>query len=136
MESPVDRGRGALYAIDWLRRQGGHRRRALVIYPHGRLVPEHEPLPDFKPGLSKIMQRVEAAWAIPIFTRIHYGNHPLPDVDLMVGDPVGSSERIDDSIFEEKLLSIHGNLSGYFRCNSLYTLNFIWENTKKMRGEL
>ncbi|HKK69521.1 MAG TPA: lysophospholipid acyltransferase family protein, partial [Bacteroidales bacterium] len=135
LDSRLDRGKGVLYAVDWLRKQGPARRRALVIYPHGRLVPEWEPLPDFQPGLARIVQRVENVLAIPVLTRIHYGQHPLPNVDMIIGEPVCRGKGIADNLFAEGLANILTNLSPYFRCNPLCDMRIIWENTKKLRGE-
>lgn len=135
LTSRVGRGRGVLYAIDWLRGQGQQRRRALVMYPHGRLVPEHEPWPDFQPGLGRIMQRVGDVLAVPILTKIHFTNHPLPNVDLLVGGAIHSHEGKADTDLAKEMDKIGSNLNDYFRYNNLYQMGYIWVNTKKMRGE-
>lgn len=135
LESRVGRGRGALYAVDWLKGRGQRGRRALVMYPHGRLVPEHEPLPDFQPGLSKIVERVAGVLAIPIFTKIHFTQHPLPNVDLLVGETVvADGGNIKDEL-AAALHQTHCNIPEYFQCNDLFIASDLWVNSKKMRGE-
>lgn len=136
LESSLGRGRGALYAIRWLQdAHGSQQRRALVMFPHGRLIPEHEPMPSFQPGLGKILSKVPDALAWPLYTKIHYGKHQLPDVDLFLGKPLCSTQFEDEQQLEKGLGEIYRKMPDYFEVNGSCKTTLIWENRNKMRGE-
>ena len=131
LDSILDRGRGAQYAINWLSETSAKKRRALVIFPHGRLVPEYEAFPAFKPGLHKMVERIKGAVAIPILTQINYCEHRLPNVDLLIGEALHHDKMPIAAAYEQSLLNIRNSAANYFDAHNGFSEEKIWSSVLK-----
>lgn len=103
LESPRERARGLLYATRVLRGMPEGQRRALFLYPHGRIVSPHEDWPPFLGGLEVLLRKSPAVAAVPVYKRILYGNTPLPEVSLYVGEPLRRDAQPGTQDFEQAL---------------------------------
>ncbi|MFW5883777.1 MAG: 1-acyl-sn-glycerol-3-phosphate acyltransferase, partial [Verrucomicrobiota bacterium] len=66
LESKADRARGLRYAAGLLNdAQAAARRRVLILYPHGRLIPQGEAWPPFERGLEGLLRLCPTATALP-----------------------------------------------------------------------
>ena len=91
LESSEGRTRGLLRAVRILKHPSA--RRSLILYPHGRWVPEGEPLPPIQKGLELISRQFPDLPMFPVAKKIVSGNFPKPEVFLAIGEPVfGNSE--------------------------------------------
>ncbi len=104
LDSPRERARGLLYATRILRNVPEGQRRALFLYPHGRIVSPHEPWPHFLGGLEVLLRKSPATAAVPVYKRILFGNTPLPEVSLYVGKPLARDSNPGTADLEQALL--------------------------------
>ncbi|MEO0796319.1 MAG: lysophospholipid acyltransferase family protein [Verrucomicrobiota bacterium] len=133
LDSARSRAEGLLHACRLL--DGESSRRCLIIYPHGRLIPQWEKTPELQPGLAKILERVPQANAIPVFRQFTFGKHELPEVEIHIGtplvrdDPRGTKELNDALHFAKEALNsrLSGNLDGF--------VHFLSHPVNRLRGE-
>jgi chlorobactene lauroyltransferase len=86
LETREGRTAGLLRAVRFLKED--KLRRSLILYPHGRLIPEGGAWPDFEAGLELIARRVPGLALFPVAKKISPGPHPKPEVYLSIGEPV------------------------------------------------
>ncbi len=113
LASRADRARTLLYVRRLL---GQGPRRALVIFPHGRLVEPYQPWPSFEPGLEGIARLMGGrGHLVPMIKRIVPGPYPRPEAFIGLGDPVpaGASPRLAD--LSESLQRTCSDLEGWIR---------------------
>lgn len=88
LESQRGRGESLLHAVRLLSEDDASRR-CLILYPHGRLVPDWEtPRPAFAGGLERVLARAPGATAVPVWRKLTFGKHELPEVDIHLGPPI------------------------------------------------
>ena len=102
LDSQKGRSQALLYAARLLRSDSF--RRTLLMYPHGRLVNDFEPWPEFQGGLSGLLKINEGAHARPMAKKIHSGKYPLPEAVIRIGPPIAADN------LEEGLRSCHEKL--------------------------
>ncbi|MGF1483539.1 MAG: hypothetical protein ACFBZ8_04155 [Opitutales bacterium] len=103
LESKSERARGLLYATRLLKETPSGERRALFLYPQGRLVSDFEPWPAFLGGTEILLKRSPAQAAVPVYKRILFGDHTLPEASLHIGQPVSRDAKPTTATFEEAL---------------------------------
>ncbi len=87
------RARSLLHAVRFLRQDTQHPR-ALLIYPHGRLVsPLEKQWPPFQPGLEALLRLCPQARAVPVAHEIVPGRHDRQEVFIEVGRPLSAAAR-------------------------------------------
>lgn len=96
VETQSARGRAAslLHAVRLLEEKPG---RCLIIYPHGRLVPDYEAWPFFQPGVEKLLDRVEGLRAFPVYRRITFGRHARPEAWLEIAPPLKAGATLAEA---------------------------------------
>lgn len=103
LDDERSRGQSLLHAARFLR-DDSQGPRALLIYPHGRLVsPLEKEWPPFKPGLEALLRLCPKARALPISHEIVPGKYPRPEVYLEVGEAFSAEQRPSLSELENGL---------------------------------
>ncbi|WOO42501.1 lysophospholipid acyltransferase family protein [Rubellicoccus peritrichatus] len=112
-------------------------RRALLMYPQGRLVsPLEKAWPPFKPGIETILKLCPAVKAVPIIHEIVSGKHQLPEVFIEIGQPISAANQPDATVLEAALkdtreIMIEKVLAGSVPQNGFY----LSKPAKHMHGE-
>lgn len=86
LDTPEGRTKGLLRAVRILK--SAKPRRSLILYPHGRWVPEGEEWPPFQKGLELISRQLPDCPMFPVAKKIFPGNHPKPEVIITIGKPL------------------------------------------------
>lgn len=103
LESAAGRAASLLYAGRLLRDCPSGRRRALLVYPHGRLVDPVEPWPAFQPGLEKLCSLNRDGATFPLYLHLRMGRYPLPEVFMQLGKPVDLRKNPTRETLEDRL---------------------------------
>jgi chlorobactene lauroyltransferase len=103
LRTPGGRSASLLYAIRVLNDRNAERR-ALFMYPHGRLQPtESGPIPPFQPGLTTLLKQSPRARAIPVYHWFRFGKHPQAEVFIHLGEPITADQSANDGSLENGL---------------------------------
>lgn len=98
-----------LHAAKLLR--SGHPRRALYLYPHGRLLAPHEPWPDFQGGVAELLRLCPAARAVPVAKELFHGKFRDPEAWLQLGPPIrGDSPQLEAAL-HDAVAALRGRLA-------------------------
>lgn len=104
------RAQSLLHAVRFLRDEA-QGPRALIIYPHGRLVsPLESSWPPFRPGLESLLRLCPQAVAVPVAHEIVPGQHPRTDVFIEVGQALQAKDTPALSQLEQALTLTHTRL--------------------------
>lgn len=110
LEHAAGRAAAARRAARWLKAGGGGEtyparlpwRRALVVYPHGRLVGDLEAWPPLEPGVGALA-RMTSARVVPWAKRIVAGGEERPGAYLTLGEPMSAAQAAESGALEEAL---------------------------------
>ncbi len=103
LESASGRAASLLYAGRLLKNGPADGRRALLVFPHGRLVDPVEPWPSFQPGLEKLSALNRGGKTFPLYLHLRLGRFPLPEVFLRLGRAVDTAGSITREGLEDGL---------------------------------
>jgi 1-acyl-sn-glycerol-3-phosphate acyltransferase len=115
LSSTTGRSASLLYAIRLLKERTAEKR-ALFLYPHGRLqVTESGPIPPFQPGLATLLRKSPQACAVPVYHWFRFGKHPRAEVFIHLGEPIVMPDSANEDLLVERLQNARDTLQEYYR---------------------
>ncbi|MGJ3242730.1 MAG: 1-acyl-sn-glycerol-3-phosphate acyltransferase [Opitutales bacterium] len=107
LDDAKGRSESLLYALRLLK-HAGDRRRVLLVYPQGRLVPYDGEWPPFQGGVAELLRLVPAARAVPVSLHIRHGKYMLPEARFGFGKAFFGTRKPETPVLEEALRSLDG----------------------------